>query len=1101
MKSFSGAAALLLVLGLASPAAAQLPTGTILGTVRDASAGVIPGATVTATNTETGLSRTVVSGDDGSYRIAALPVGRYELRAALDGFRTAVRDGITLAVTQEAVVNVTLEVGSLAETVAVTAEAPLVNTTSASLGALVDAQAVAELPLNGRNYIDLTFLQVGIAKQENMTSGGTFAGSWYSSNGAPLRSNSYMLDGAVMANVLGGSAASLASTTLGIEGIQEWRVITNTPSAEYGLTMGSQMTVVTKSGTNAFHGSLFEYVRNSAFDARNYFDYRTALTPDRLPPFKRNNYGGSIGGPVQQDKLFFFFTYEGLKERLGLTNVSNTIPAECRQEPLPAACRFDGGNTIAPLIKPLVALFPQPNLGDNRVTFPFTQPTDEHFYQGRVDWIISGADTAFGRLTRDNTTQIRPLGFPGFITDRHSKNQYLTLSETHVFSPNLLNTVRVSHSATRIDVTSPTEFHGPQYDFVPGKGLGVINIAGIGEFGPRPSAPLGQNQDVTTVSSDAVYTMGAHALKFGALINRYAPYFTQGAASTGQIIFPSVTHFLRGTPSAYTARAPGSILTSDWRFYSIGFYAQSDTRIRRVTLNLGLRYEFITDPEELNGRISVIRNIVTDASPTCAVPQFCVQADDTGKLFNNPSHKNFSPRAGFAWDVTGDGRTAVRGGAAVLYDIATFGSAIIGLNWPYSSTVRGSGNFQIPLVFPEGPGGRTASGVDFNLDQPHSLQTNLSIERELPWSMAATISYAGTRGMNLYRRAEGNPVIPAGTPTVDARGNRVCTNLGRPPADLAGAEKCWLGTERRRNPNWAQGNFLYADSNSWYHGLQVQVRKRVSQGLQFQSSYTYSTSTDEGQGIVDAENTTSHPYGSDPFNRAWDRGPSSFDLRHNWSVNTIYRLPQPSGSGALRGVVSGWWLGGILRMRSGYPFTPVLGANRSRSLVNGGPNGLDRPDFAPGVEPSEVTKGASRGCDHIPAGTRVGTPDLWFDPCAFTLPPEGFLGNAGRNSLRGPGLINLDMSLAKDTRWALLGPDGRVEFRAEVFNVLNRANFATPEVGVADFASAAVIFPGSPDERDTAGNVIPQRRLPTVGKILKTSTPSRQVQFSLKLLF
>jgi hypothetical protein len=860
------------------------------------------------------------------------------------------------------------------------------------------------------------------------------------------------------------------------------------------------MTVVTKSGTNAFHGSLFEYVRNSAFDARNYFDYRTARTPDRLPPFKRNNFGGSIGGPVQRDRLFFFFTYEGLKERLGLTNVANTIPAECRQAPLPATCRFDGGTDVAPLVRPLLALYPQPNLGADRVTFPFTQPTNEHFYQGRVDWTISGADTAFGRYTKDDTTQVRPLGFPGFITDRHSKNRYLTLSETHVFTPSLLNTVRVSHSATRNDVTSPTGFQGPQYDFVPGKGLGVINIAGIGEFGPRPSAPLSQNQDVTTFSSDAVYTMGAHALKFGALINRYAPFFTQGAASTGQIIFPSVTHFLRATPSAYTARAPGSILTSDWRFYSMGFYAQSDMRVRRVTLNLGLRYEFITDPEELNGRISVIRNIATDASPTCAVPVFCVQTGDMGKIFNNPSYTNFSPRAGFAWDVTGDGRTAVRGGAAMLYDIATFGSAIIGLGWPYSSTVRGAGNFQIPLVFPEGPGGRTAAGVDFNLDQPHSLQTNLSIERELPWNMAATISYAGTRGMNLYRRAEGNPIVPLGTQSLDARGNRVCANTGTPP-DPAGTNKCWLGTERRRNPNWAQGNFLYADSNSWYHGLQVQVRKRVSDGLQFQSSYTYSKSTDEGQGIVDAENTTSHPYGTDPFNRAWERGPSSFDLRHNWSVNTTYRLPEPSASGGLGNVLSGWWVSGILRMRSGYPFTPVLGANRSRSLVNGGPNGLDRPDLVAGVKPSDVTTGVSRGCDHIPAGTPVGTPDLWFDPCAFALPPEGFLGTAGRNSLRGPGLVNLDMSLAKDTRWALLGPDGRVEFRAEVFNVLNRANFATPEVGVADFASAAVIFPGSPDERDAAGNIIPQRRLPTVGKILRTSTPSRQVQFSVRLLF
>ena len=240
---------------VASLAFAQLPTGTILGTVRDGSGALIPGTTLTATNIETGLSRTAFAGDDGSYRLAALPVGRYEVRAMLEGFQSALRSGLTLTVGQEAVVNFTLEVGAVSQTIEVTAEAPLVNTTSASLGALVGADAVADLPLNGRNYIDLTFLQAGISKNENMTSGGTFVGSWFSSNGAPLRSNSYMLDGTVMANVLGGSAGSMANTTLGIEGIQEWRVITNTFSAEYGLTMGSQMTIVTNPSSRKAQGA------------------------------------------------------------------------------------------------------------------------------------------------------------------------------------------------------------------------------------------------------------------------------------------------------------------------------------------------------------------------------------------------------------------------------------------------------------------------------------------------------------------------------------------------------------------------------------------------------------------------------------------------------------------------------------------------------------------------------------------------------------------------------------------------------------------------------------------------------------------------------
>jgi hypothetical protein len=293
-------------------------------------------------------------------------------------------------------------------------------------------------------------------------------------------------------------------------------------------------------------------------------------------------------------------------------------------------------------------------------------------------------------------------------------------------------------------------------------------------------------------------------MKFGFLFNHYNPEFTLGAASVGQLNFPSITDFLRATPNAYTARAPGSILDSGWRFNTIGLYAQDDWRINRLTLNLGMRYEFLTVPEETSGRVSSLRNIAVDVNPTCGDARYCLTAPDSGKLFENPSLKNFSPRAGFAWDVKGDGKTAVRGGAAMLYDIATFGSAILSLNWPYSSTVRGSGNFRIPLVFPEGPGGRSAGGVDFNIKQPHSIQTNLSVERELPWAMAASVAYTFNRGLNLYRRTEMNPIIPYGVPSVDASGNRFCANTGGPIADLAGP-KCWVGGEPRLKPQLGAG--------------------------------------------------------------------------------------------------------------------------------------------------------------------------------------------------------------------------------------------------------------------------------------------------------
>jgi len=1090
------------MVAIASIAVAQLPSGTVLGTVRDPAGAVVPGSTLTVTNTETALSRTVMSAADGAYRFPALPVGTYEVRAASGGFQTAVRSGIVLQVGEEAVVNFTLQVGELTQTVEVSADAQLVNTSSSALGAVVNAAAVADLPLNGRNYIDLTFLQPGIVKQETTTAGGTFVGSWFSSNGMPLRSNTYMIDGAVMQNVLGGTTSSIANNTLGIEGIREWRVVANNFSAEYGLTMGSQMEIVTKSGTNSYHGTLFEYFRNSALDARNFFDYQTVATPGRLPPFRRNNFGGSVGGPIMKDKLFFFGTYEALRERFGVTSLGNTIPDVCRVEPLPAQCRptsgsFSGITTIDPRVKAWVPLIPRANVGDSQFTYPFNRPTTENYGQGRLDYAMSNNDTLFGRYTENQTTQINPLLFPGFVTDRYSRNRYITAAENHIFSSTLLNQFRFSYSDTALQLTSPSEFTGPEFEMIPGKGAGVMNIAGVGEVGPRFSAPLGQAMKVLSFSDDIYWTKGAHSLKFGFLFNNYRPNWVSGPASVGTVAFSSYQNFLVGDPTRYTAKWPGSQLTSEYRFNTIGLYVQDDWKVNsRFTMNLGLRYEPHTDPYEIDNLGVSLRHL-TDPLPVCADP-LCAQGDDPGRLFINPSRKNFSPRVGFAWDVFGNGKTALRGGSAILFDVVTFNPAISGLGWPYSVTSTTGGPaadaFSFPLKIPTALSAASPTGLDYNLKQPYSSQSNLTLEQELPWQTTLQLSYAMTRGIKLLRHAEQNPTIPYGTPV-----NGACVNSGGPVKYLS-TPYCFTGTEPRINTVWNSMNQVVADSNSWYHGLQFQLRKRMSRGLQFQSSYTWSKSIDETENLTDAENEASHFAVANGLNRGMDKAPSSFDIRHNYSFNALYALPRnANATGLVGGLVNGWRLGGIFRYRTGLPFSPALGAARSRSGTLNGPAGLDRPDYLPGVVASDLISGTSSGCARsggdIAPGTPVGTPDLWFDPCGFGLPAAGFFGNAGRDSMRGPNLSNLDFSITKDTPLRMLGEAGRLEFRVETFNLFNHASFKTPAVGVADSAAAGVVFPGNP------ASIGQEARLDSVGIIQGTSTLSRQIQMALKIVF
>ena len=717
---FSVACSILCLVLSPTSVLAQGSTAAISGIVTDASGSVIADAQVQAVNVNTNVAYSTKTDQAGLYSLPTLRPGEYRIEVEATGFQREIQSGITLHVADSIAINITLKVGSVSQTVRVSGEVPIIDTTTTNLGGLVNDQQMADLPLNGRNVDSLMLLQPGTSLTTNYTTPFSrgLTGNLFSSNGAPIQSNYMSLDGAPLVNSTGINATSLLGTFLGVDGIKEFKMVSSVYDATYGLAMGSQMVMLSKGGTNQWHGDAFEYLRNAALDAKNYFDTPTSAgehpdgMPRRLPEFRRNQFGGSIGGPIKKDKIFFFTVYEGLRQLLNQTGNTVVPPAACHNlVPSGSNYAFPDNTTasscasglttatvIPGVIKPLIDLVQLPNNGIDYTTAVPNQGGD-NYGQVRLDYNLSSSDSLFGRYTIDWTNINNASALHLYSVVGYNHNQFLTLGENHIFSASLLNSARFSYSRTDVNEINAyaTPLVGPQFSMVPGLPMGLVQVTGSASWGSGVGYPVRAIQGIFALSDDVFYTRGRHSLKFGASINRYDLSALYSQFTLGYVVFSNLASFMQGLPQSAIADLGNT--RRDYRFYIPGFYVQDDVHVTpRLTLNLGLRYEFATTPNEIHG----IQSRFLDFSDPSQTFTF-------GPPLQNPGHLAFSPRVGFAWDVFGNGKTSIRGGAGIYYDVGlmdgVLGTTVVSqppFSGYHSEAIAAGTKFQLPFNFSGG---------------------------------------------------------------------------------------------------------------------------------------------------------------------------------------------------------------------------------------------------------------------------------------------------------------------------------------------------------------------------------------------------------------
>ena len=1014
-------ALLALAPSLANPVAAQVTTATLSGVVTDETQGAIPGATVTVRAAETSAVRVLATDGEGRYRAEGLEPGVYEVSVELAGFQTTRRPDVRLSLGQHLTLNVTIGVGRVEDVVTVTGEAPVIDTNGSSVSAVVDAQQIRELPLNGRDFSQLTLLQPGVlASPTTSRQVDRGMGTQVSIAGARPNQISYQLDGTDVNFQGNQSPGSAAGGQLGVETVREFQVLINNYSAEYGRSSGGIVTAITRSGTNRFRGTAFEFMRDESFDARNYFDDPNG----EIPPLDRHQFGGYLGGPVARDKVFFFASYEGLRQDRGYTSISN-VPSRATRN------RTD----INPAIAPFLRFFPEPNGRETGATGVYStsvaEPTRENYAIGKVDYLLSSSQTISARYSWDKASVVVPQRIPLFSVDTNTKAQFLVGEHKWIITPSLLNVVKVAwNRAYEATINIDNVEVPPSLFFIPGTQFGSLGVSGFDTLGTDTNTPTFVDLKSLQVVQSLTWSSGAHSVKGGVNWTRWFNDQNSSFTLGGNYRFNSIENFIQNRANTFEGQAPGSTTDRKWRQNLIGLFIQDDWSVRRtLTVNAGLRYEFITVPTEENDRVASMPDLFT--APTTGRP-----------LFDNPSLRNFGPRVGFAWDITGDGKNALHGGGGYFYEpiLSNVYRAYGNRTPPFYSTINPRNP---PFPDPTAAGAGTPllrlDLLEYNLENPYRVQYNLTYQREVLPRTVVTAGFLGARGYNQIRNIEWNQAIP-----------QVLAD-GRYFFPVGGA---------RRNPAFESMRLRTTDGRSWYKALIVGASRRFSNSLAMQASYTFGKSEDLGSQAVgsgDFDNSFQPAYGHDPGS---NKGLSDYDVRHNFTFNYTWEVPLAGGAtGLTAALAQGWQFSGIVTLRSGVPFSPVLGFDRARALPRSGGAG-QRPNLAAGASLNPV----------------LGGPDQYFDPLAFELPEAGFLGDVPRNTIIGPGYATWDASVVKNFR---AGDTRRIQFRLEVFNLLNRANFGLP---------AATIF-------DAGG------RVPNAGEITTTVGTARQIQLGLKVEF